>query len=152
MHRRQDFEDAGEAGDFTADQMIVASIKDLATRGLRKHPTQGGGRDGEETLRLAAVIKAGGIEDEAERDLLCQNQRVEPGWNGIKENLDESVFDRDSGIGGVEGDFAEVVAAGLLGMEYREGDRVAMEVGQLGSHVVVVDEELVKGRGDFRSG
>ena len=49
----------------------------------------------------------------------------------------------------MEGDFAEVEVVGVLCLEDGQGDGFAVEVGEFGGHVVVVDEELLIGLGDF---
>jgi hypothetical protein len=145
----KDFEDAGEDGIFAANQVIVAPIEDFSSGGLRKNGCEGVGWDIEVALRLAAEGEAGGGEDGAEGGVASEDARAEVGGEGIEDDFDEAVFNGRVGSGGVEGDLAEVEVIGVLGMKDGEGDRIAMEVGEFGGHVVVVDEELVEGLGDF---
>ncbi len=109
------------------------------------------GGEGEEALGFAAEGESGGGEDGAEGGVSGEDAGAEFGWERAQENFDQAVFHDDAGGGGVEGDFAEVDRIVQLGMEDGERDGIAMERGELRGHVVIVDEELLVGLGDFSS-
>ena len=98
------------------------------------------------------VVEAGLVEDGAEWDFARQDLGTEVLRKVIKQDFDEAVFDGGTAVGGVEGDFAEVEAAALLGMDDFERDGVGVETLELGGHVVVVDQKLLEWIGDCFGG
>jgi len=52
----------------------------------------------------------------------------------------------------VEDNFAEVVVSGMLSLQDSEGDRLAVEGGEFGGHVMVVYEKLLVGLGNLQGG
>lgn len=148
--RWQDFDDAGEQGVFPDDQVIVAPKQDFATGRLRKKGEQRRGGHAEEPLRLASEGEAGGVENETIRGLSLENLRTKRRWKQIEVDFDKPVFDGRADGGGVEGDLPEIAVVELPGPEHREVDRIAVEAGECGCHVTVMDQELAVWLRDLR--
>ena len=116
----KDFEDAGEAGAFAANEVIVAAKQIRASGRLRKNRAEDFGGDREKPLWFAAEIEARSGEDGSERRLARKNEGPEFSGKGIEQDLDEPVFHRRAGGGGVKNHLAKIDVSRLPGLE--DGD------------------------------
>ena len=74
------------------------------------------------------------------------------GGEGVEQNFDDAVFDGFLRFRCSEDNFAKVAAVVLFAFQDLKADGFAVEVGELGGHVVVVIEEASEGFGNVLGG